>query len=91
MKERNFWIYNFVNTIRPFLKETPTQTIPITLDYTLYNKVQQRIQETYSKLKKRNLSFNVITADGDGNIRLMNDFIVNRRKIDPNNKSEICI
>lgn len=89
MKERNFWIYNFVNTIRPFLKETPTQTIPITLDYTLYNKVQQRIQETYSKLKKRNLSFNVITADGDGNIRLMNDFIVNRRKIDPNNKSEI--
>jgi hypothetical protein len=89
--ENNFWIFHFANTLRPLLKTETNKSVAITLDYNLSNLVQKKMLQTYKNvnLKNRNFMFSVIAADGDGHIRLMNDFVRNRKVIDANDKAEI--
>jgi hypothetical protein len=91
LKEKYFYPYNFSNTIRSAFMGEPTANTTLTLDFQLVNTVQQQINATYSLSEKRNrqFAFSVIAADGNGNICLMNDFVKNRKVIDPNDKGSI--
>lgn len=87
-KENNFWMYHFANAIRNAYKADSVlqDNVAISLDYDLYNSVQEMTDRVYkeSTLKNRRFRFSVIAADADGNIRLMNDFVRNRIRLDPN-------
>lgn len=68
------------------------QNTSITLDYALTREVGMLIDEQVppavdSKIK--DAAFAVIAADGEGKIRLLNDYAQQRKKIDPNHESEI--
>jgi len=49
------------------------------------------IGQTYTEASRNNkrFKFTVIAADGDGNVRLMNDFVSNRTWLDPNDATAI--
>jgi len=93
-KEHNFWMYHFANAIRNAYKADSVlqDNIAISLDYTLYNKVQELIDNTYEETTRpnRRFRFSVIAADADGNLRLMNDFVRNRVRLDPNDVVSIA-
>jgi len=87
-KEKNFWMYHFANAVRNAYKADSLlqDNVAISLDYELGNKVQDMIDGAYRQSTRRNrrFRFSVIAADGWGNIRLMNDFVTNRQRLDPN-------
>lgn len=93
LKEHNFWIYNFANAIRTAYSNDLqlTKNLDITLDYELGKEVQIAIDATSKAIstKNRKYNFSVIAADGDGNVRLMSDFVTNRNILDPNNSYAI--
>lgn len=88
LKERNFWLYHFANAIRSSYEADTLlkKNVAISLDYKLLKSTQDLIDYTYSDVSQKNsgFRFSVIAADGDGNIRLMNDFVTNRKHLDPN-------
>lgn len=92
-KEKNFWMYHFANAIRSGYKADSMlqDNVPISLDYKLGNSIQSMINQAYSDATKKNkrFKFSVIAADGNGNIRLMNDFVSNRILLDPNDVASI--
>lgn len=92
-KERNFWMYHFANAVRNAYKEDSLlqRNVALSLDYDLGNSVQDMINSAYeaSTRKNRRFRFSVIAADADGNIRLMNDFVRNRLRLDPNDAGAI--
>jgi hypothetical protein len=92
-KEKNFWMYHFANAVRSGYKADSMlqENVAISLDYKLGNTVQSLIDRTYSNITKDNkrFKFSVIAADGEGNVRLMNDYVTNRIWLDPNDISSI--
>lgn len=93
LKGKNFWLYHFANAIRnEYDADTMLRkNVAISLDYQLGKSVQDRIDNAYGDItrKNRGFRFSVIAADGDGNIRIMNDFVTNRRQLDPNDNDAI--
>ncbi len=90
MGKNNFWIYNLANALRTPFKNTPEKSLPVTLDYNLYEAIQVKIKRVYkTSSKNRKFNFSVVAADGDGNIRVMNDFNGMRTELDPNNPQRI--
>ncbi|WP_118974326.1 hypothetical protein [Taibaiella koreensis] len=93
-KEHNFWMYHFANAIRNAYKADSVlqDNIAISLDYNLYNRVQEMIDQAYEGTTRSNrrFRFSVAAADADGNIRLMNDFVRNRIRLDPNDVVSIA-
>jgi len=88
LKERNFWLYHFANAIRSSYEADTLlkKNVAISLDFNLLKSTQGMIDNTYGDVTQSNrgFRFSVIAADGDGNIRLMNDFVTNRKLLDPN-------
>jgi hypothetical protein len=93
LREKNFWIYNFANAIKAgYSNETDLhKDVNITLDYDLSKNIQHAINtaERFANQKNKKYNFSVIAADGDGNVRLMADYVTNRRILDPNNEPAI--
>lgn len=93
LKERNFWIYNYAHSIQSIYSNDSNRTAneSITLDYDLSKDIQNQIQAACEPLsvKNKKYNFSVIAADGDGNIRLLNDFVSNRKTLDPNDDYRI--
>lgn len=94
LKENYFWPYSYANAIREAYSNDSMLVANnyITLDYNLSKNVQETI-ETFANTTKlpqfQNFNFSVIGADGDGNIRFMNDYVNNRKKLDPNDENTI--
>jgi len=93
LKENNFWIYNFANALKTAYSNEKelNKEVRITLDYALSKDVQNDINAV-SKLivdKNKKYNFSVIATDGDGNVRLMADYVTNRNVLDPNNDAAI--
>jgi hypothetical protein len=88
LKEKNFWVYHFANAVRNAYKADTLlhENVAISLDYKLGGSVQNMIDNAYEETSKgnRGFRFSVIAADGNGNIRMMNDFVTNRIHLDPN-------
>jgi cell division protein FtsI/penicillin-binding protein 2 len=93
LKEQNFWMYSFANTVKTAFRgdSLMLENVGITLDYRLTSSVQRRVTETYGSSTKNNkrFKFSVIAADGDGNVRLMADHVANRIHLDPNDAATI--
>lgn len=90
MGVNNFWVYNLANALRTPFKNTPEKSMPITLDYHLHNDVQQQIRSAYKQnSKNKKFNFSVIAADGDGNIRILNEYNGMRTELDPNDPQKI--
>ncbi len=94
LRSDNFWIYSYANAIRNAYSNDSMLLANsyITLDYNLSAIVNKAIQASANNaFGKRNTHFNfsVIAADGNGHIRLMNDYVSNRKIIDPNDQSTI--
>jgi len=93
LREKNFWMYHFANAVRNGYKADSLihENVAISMDYRLTAQVQQMIDNTYGETSKkiRGFRFSVIAADGNGNIRLMNDFVTNRKPLDPNDDDKI--
>lgn len=88
-KEKNFWMYHFANAVRSGYKADSMlqDNVAISLDYKLGNSIQSMIDQTYASAdirKNKRFKFSVIAADGEGNVRLMNDYVSNRIWLDPN-------
>lgn len=89
MGEKLFWAYNYTNALKAaytadtLLKANAT----ISLDYVLNKQVNDTILYSFKNKFKNipNFKFAVMAADGDGKIRLMQDYVKNRKIIDPNN------
>ncbi len=64
----------------------------ISIDKDLQQNCQEYLQQKiYTKYKKRNnFKFSVIGCDGDGQIRIMADWVNNRKVLDPNNLEAIA-
>ena len=90
-KENNFWMYHFANAMKNVYTQDSVlnKNIAITLDYNWFNTTQSLIHNSYKNRQSRKMKFTVIAADGDGNIRLMNDYVKNRKQLDPNNATAI--
>jgi hypothetical protein len=93
LKDRFFWMYNFANAVRSGYTDDSLlhDNVPISLDFKLVSSVQQAIDQTYSNMSNVNnkFKFTVIAADGDGNIRLMGDKVINKTALDPNDNAGI--
>lgn len=93
LREKNFWVYHFANAVRNGYKADSLlhENVAISLDYKLSNSVQDMMDNTYNDVarKVKGFKFSVIAADGNGNIRLMNDFVTNRISLDPNDEYSI--
>lgn len=89
MADRLFWVYHYTNALKTaYTADTLlAKDATITLDYKLNREVGDTLIHTFGNKfnKTPNFKFAVIAADGDGKIRLMQDFVKNRSIIDPNN------
>jgi hypothetical protein len=94
LKDQNFWMYHFANALKAAYSGDSllNQRVDISLDYELGKTVQQMVNLSYRASQKdnRRFRFSVISADGDGNIRMMNDYVTNRMPLDPNNAGAIA-
>lgn len=94
LRSDNFWIYSYANAIRGAYSNDSMLLANnyVTLDYDLSSAVHRAIQKsagTTFGTKHTSFNFSVIGADGDGHIRFMNDYVSNRRVIDPNDQPTI--
>lgn len=91
-----FWARWWAQATKGLLEKTPDADLEkntsLTLDYALTLEVGEYIETAVPRAVDKRIkdpAFSVIAADGDGKIRLMNDFVQLRKKIDPNNEPEI--
>lgn len=93
MADRLFWVYHYTNALKSAYTADSLlrKDASITLDYKLNKEVGDTIVRAFTNKVNRipNFKFAVMAADGDGNIRLMQDFVKNRTMIDPNNAQAI--
>jgi transcriptional antiterminator Rof (Rho-off) len=93
MGDKLFWTYHYSHALKTaYTADTLLhKDASITLDYKLNKEVGDTLVWTFSNKfnKTPNFKFAVIAADGDGKIRLMQDFVKNRTMIDPNNGQAI--
>jgi hypothetical protein len=90
-KENNFWMYHFANALKNIYTTDSvlTQPVAITLDYNWMLQTNTLIKKSLQNYKNKGIQFSAIAADGDGNICLLNDYVRNRKIIDPNNDAQI--
>jgi hypothetical protein len=90
-KENNFWMYHLANAVKNVYTQQSelNKNVNITLDYNWGLQTQKICNSAYASKKNKGVKFTVIAADGDGNIRLMNDYVKNRKTIDPNDENAI--
>lgn len=93
MADRLFWVYHYAHALKTayIADSLLLNNATITLDYRLNKEVGDTIVRTFSNKfnKTPNFKFAVIAADGNGKIRLMQDFVKNRTMIDPNNAQAV--
>lgn len=94
LRSENFWIYSYANAIRSAYSNDSMLLANnyITLDYQLSSAINTAIQSSADQSfgqKHSHYNFSVIGADGNGHIRFMNDYVNDRRIIDPNDNSTI--
>lgn len=91
-RDKNFWMYNFAHAVRNShsSKGLLHQDVYITIDYNLTQQVYDAVSKA-SQIHKdhRKYAFSVIGADGNGNVRMMVDYVNNRQQLDPNNEAKI--
>lgn len=91
-RSKNMWIYHFAHSIREIYSQQDQyrDRYNISLDFVLNKKAEQIIHNTNEHKRADNkYKFAVIAADGDGRIHLMQDFVSNRKPIDPNDNYTI--
>lgn len=94
-----FWARHWAAAVKERMEDAGEaaleESVDITLDYQLTREVGTYLEKEMPGLLKQNIpemkdpAFSVIAADGDGRIRLMNDYALQRRIIDPNNEPEV--
>ena len=93
MGNRFFWIRHFSESLRSYYEKNGEleHDFSLSLDYKLTNTVSSFLQKTLRQYKDRlpELSFSAISADGNGQIRLMADFDMKRTILDPNDERSI--
>ncbi len=93
MADRLFWVYHYANALKTAYTADSLlrKDASITLDYVLNKEVGDTLVRAFSNKfnKTPNFKFAVMAADGDGKIRLMQDFVKNRTLVDPNNAPAI--
>jgi hypothetical protein len=75
-----------------YKKDRLNDNTTITLDYDLTKGIGQHLKSAFRTNKNlglKNATFSVIAADGEGKIRVLNDFARERKLIDPNNEPDI--
>jgi membrane protein implicated in regulation of membrane protease activity len=88
LEEKFPWIQRWAESIQEKYKkgEFQTDTSFVTLDYHLTEQVSSILNDLKNdSLRLKGSSFSVISADGNGRINLMSDFIHEREPISPNN------
>lgn len=89
----NFWLYHFATGIRANYSNDSSlvRNENVSLDYELTRTIGSLLAAQSQPIadKQRNYGFSVIAADGDGNIRLMQDVVGNRQRLDPNDENKI--
>ncbi|MBA4848943.1 hypothetical protein [Emticicia sp. BO119] len=89
MADKLFWVYHYSHALKTAYTADSLllNDATITLDFKLNKEVGDTIERAFSNKfnKTPNFKFAVMAADGDGKIRLMQDFVKNRTMIDPNN------
>lgn len=91
-RPKNMWIHHFAQSIKEIYSEQDQyrDRYNISLDFVLNKKAEQIIHQANAARKADNkYKFSVIAADADGHIHLMQDFVSNRKSIDPNDNYTI--
>lgn len=91
-RPKNMWMYHFAQSIKEIYdkQEQYRGSYYISLDYGLNKKLEQVIHNACAARKSDNrYKFTAIAADGNGNVQLMQDFVVNRKVLDPNDQYSI--
>lgn len=91
-RPRNMWIHHFAHSIKDIYNQQDQYRgrYNISLDFNLNKRIEHVIYAATAKHKSDNkYKFAVIAADGNGNIHLMQDFVSNRKVIDPNDNYTI--
>jgi hypothetical protein len=93
LRADNFWLYHFASAVKKAYSTDSNllRTVPLTLDYNFTKEVCALVNQTYGNTKSQNkkFRFSVISADGDGNIGVMQDVVRNRVSLDPNDEYAI--
>ena len=96
LRENLFWARHWAMATKTdfekYKKERLNDNTTITLDYDLTKKIGQHLKSAFRNNKDlglKNAAFSVIAADGEGKIRVLNDFARERKLIDPNNEPDI--
>jgi hypothetical protein len=91
-----FWARHWAQSAKNSLEKTPgadlEQNTDITLDYLLTQEIGQLIEAKVPlavDVKIKDAAFSVIAADGEGRIRLLNDYVQRRKKLDPNQEADV--
>jgi hypothetical protein len=93
------WITNWANVCNYKVNDTSknlslNKSYSVTLDFELTKKVAEELSTIKNTSLKQSAQiypgtlFSVVALDGDGNIRLMNDFAKERIVLDPNNQQD---
>ncbi len=96
LRENLFWARHWAMATKidfeKYKKERLNDNTTITLDYDLTKDIGQHLKSEFRSNKElglKNAAFSVIAADGEGKIRVLNDFARERKLIDPNNEPDI--
>ena len=96
LRENLFWARHWAiatkTDFEKYKKERLNDNTTITLDYDLTKEIGQHLKSVFRTNKDlglKNAAFSVIAADGEGKIRVLNDFARERKLIDPNNDPDI--
>lgn len=90
-----YWARDWKDATKQFLESTKAMgsNTFVDLDFNLCKRVNTYLQGTLKNAKKSEpeLSFSVVAADGNGQIRLMADWNAQREIIDPNDERKIAL
>ena len=96
LRENLFWARHWAMATKTdfekYKKDRLNDNTTITLDYDLTKGIGQHLKSAFRNNKDlglKNAAFSVIAADGEGKIRVLNDFARERKLIDPNNEPDI--
>jgi hypothetical protein len=96
LRENLFWARHWAMATKTdfekYKKDRLNDNTTITLDYDLTKGIGQHLKSAFRTKKDlglKNAAFSVIAADGEGKIRVLNDFARERKLVDPNNEPDI--
>lgn len=88
-RPKSLWLYSFAQGMKTIKSDALAyhEDVGITLDFELNKKIEKLIHQSLNGQKKnKKFKFTVMSADGDGAIRLIQDFVSNRKSIDANDQ-----